>query len=664
MLNRKAVAIVYFSFISVLMIYGSEVPALKNIKIAREAFREKDYYTAIEYYKASLQSNPRFTNALYGLSLTYFRLNQFEESLKYILKARKIDKNETSLMVLQGRIYTALGRFNEAFPLFTEALQREPNNVDAKIGRAELFVAEGNIIDAISIYNNTLLNFPDNKRTLLSLIIILDSRGLYSKADPYVSHLLRMFPNDSVVQYTAARHFQAENLPDRIEKYAEAAVALDKNNKDAVLLLSKIYVKQKRYSDAEVLLQKVLKVNRSQPLVWYMLAEVYRLDKRNNKALQAYSIALSLQPEDEIIRIAFEAFIEDTKLPNDPVRKKYADFHFQKGKELETKDYIDKAREEYRRGLFIAPHSASGWLLYANLVKKEGYISRYLSILKEVEKIDPNSRDLKDNIEIYQSLISNTVASKWKINQFEVQKQNVKIGIYSGVRNDFENTAYFNADYYINRNLKNLLLGAERVDVINLGEKKAFSESFKLARRNKCDYFLMVDSSGNNMNFSLSADLYHGKTGALLKKFSIYRTGNGKVSSALQKLSDSMQALIPLSGKIIKRSADKVLVNLGRIDGIKPGMVFSIVESGYNFILDDQFRYNIPESHLLGEVKIDAVDDLVSEGVVKKYTFFDLINVGNDIIIKSEHKKSSKEQHPAGYGEISSEMYKTILTLP
>ncbi len=664
MLNRKAAAIVYFSFISVFMIFGSEVPALKNIKFAGEAFREKNYYTAIEYYKASLQSNPEFINALYGLSLTYFRLNEFEESLKYLLKARKIDKNETSLLVLQGRIFTALGRFNEAFPLFNEALQREPNNIDAKIGRAELFVAEGNIIDAIRIYNETLLYFPDNKRTLLSLIIILDSRGRYSEADPYVSHLLRMFPNDSIVQYTAARHFQAENLPDRIEKYAEAAVVLDKNNKDAVLLLAKIYVNQKRYSDAEILLQKVLKVNRSQPLVWYMLAEVYRLDKRNDKALQAYSIALSLQPEDEIIRIALESFIEDTKSPDDPVRKKYADFHFRNGKELETKDYIDKAREEYRRGLFIAPHSASGWLLYANLIKKEGYVSRYLSILKEVEKIDSHSRDLKDNIEIYQSLISNTVASKWKVNQFEVQKQDVKIGIYSGIRNDFGNTAYFNADYYINRYLKNLLLGAERIDVIDLGEKKAFSEAFNLARKSKCDYFLMVDSTGINENFSLSADLYHGKTGALLKKFSIYRTGNGKVSSALKKLSDSIQALIPLSGKIIKRITNKVLINLGRADGIKPGMVFSIVEPGYNFILDDQFRYNIPQSHLLGEIKVDAVDDLISEGVVKKYTFFDLINVGNDIVVKSEQKKSSKEELPVDKGSTSSEMYKTILTLP
>ncbi len=661
-MKNKIIVLAFFLSITVSFLFGEGNRALYNNNLADEAYKEQNYYTAIEYYKAALQINPDYIDALHGLSLTYFKLEEYNEALKYLLEARRIDSFETSLMVLEGRIYTALGRYDDALKIFKSSLLKEPNNTEADLGMAELFVAEGDVLDAVKIYNKTLLYLPDDKRTLLSLIIILDKERHFQEADRYVSHLLRLYPNDSVVQYTAAKHFLSEGKADQIEAHAAAAVALNEKNQQAVLLLTRLYLGQKKYAQASHLLTQVLKINRNQPLIWYMLGEVYRLEKNDVQALQSYAIAVNLDADDELIRMALETFIIDHTAPYNVARDKYAAYHFAKGKAFETRNYLNKARREYRRGLIIAPHSDSGWLLYANLLKRFGFINRYLSILEQVAKDTPQDKNLQDKIEIYKSLIVDTVASKWKINQFEINKTGITLGIYSSNKNSL---LHFNADYYLNRYLKNLLQGTERLSVTGMGEELAFAQAFNKARNNHCDYFVMLDSTEGEDTFSVTAKMYHGETGALLKEFSLYRTGNNRVSNALTKVSTSIQALIPLEGKILKREFNTALIDLGRADGIKKDDVFFIINPSFKPSINENFTFSVDSSHLLGEIKITRIDDLISEGTIKKYTFFDLINTGDTLIPDTKEGKTSQENtHTPAANTAPSDIYKTILTLP
>ncbi len=634
-------------------LFGAESRALSQDARADEAYRAKNYFTAIEYYKAALQENPHYVDALYGLSLTYFTLNEYTEALKYISRARKIDVHDTSLMVLEGRIYTALGKFSEALKTFKYSLVKEPNNTEAELGLAELYVAEGDVLDAVGIYSKTLRYLPDDRRTLLSLIVILDKEGKFREADKYVSHILRLYPNNSVVQYTAAEHYILEGKTDQIEAHAAAAVALDGKNQKAVLLLTQLYIRQKHYAEAAVLLQKVLKIQRDEPLVWYMLGEVYRLEKNTASALQSYAIAVALDGNDELLRMALENFVIENTSPDSLMREKYARYHFNNGRELEERNYLSKAREEYRRGLLIAPHSDTGWLLYAHLLKQSGYMSRYLSILEEVAKDKPHDTELQDKIEIYKSLLVNTVASRWKIDQFAIAKSVTAVGIYSSKQ---DSSSHFNAGYYINRSLRNLLQGSERITIAGIGENLDFADAFNDARKNNCTYFLMLSSAEDSHTFSVHVKLFHGKTGALLREFSLYRTGNNRITSALSRVSDTVISMIPLQGKILKMKFDTALVNIGLSDGIKKGDTFFIANN---------FVYPVDKAHLLGEIKITGVDDLVSEGTVKKYTFFNLINPGDAVVPDKKHDTpSGKGTTVQTQSPPSGDMYKTIRTLP
>jgi len=50
----------------------------------------------------------------------------------------------------------------------------------------------------------------------------------------------------------------------------------------------------------------------------------------------------------------------------------------------------------------------------------------------------------------------------------------------------------------------------------------------------------------------------------------------------------------------------------------------------------EKIGLNFDPALLLGEVEITKTDDLVSEGILTKYSFFDLINPGDSLIKKTE----------------------------
>ncbi len=643
--------------------YGETNTAIDLLRTAENEYYQEHYYSAIEYYKTALQKNPVFVDALYGLAETYLKLSEYKTAEEYVIRARKIDKYSVPLKILEGRIYTALGKFKEAGENFNAVLQQEPNNNEAKTAVAELNIAEGNILSAIDIYNTIINHSPEDKRSLLSLILILDNQHLYTKAEEYVEKALRLFPEDSMVQYTAAVHFLLEGNSERVEPHTLNAVSLNPENTEAVLLLARLYMESGRYEEAAEQLNSILKGNRNQPLIWYILAEVYRLEGNTNDALRSYSIALSLSPNDELIRMAFEDFIVDNTDPDNPVRTKYAAYHLETGRRYEELNYLKKAKFEYRRALYIDPHSNEGWLVYANLLKTEGYKAKYLSILKELAKNGNHGTDIADEIEIYESILQDSVSSIWGINQFEIEKPLFKIMLF-GIHEDFSQK-YYNAGLYINKYLKNVLMGNERIEVLQTDETDGFSQAFNEARGNAADYFIQVIPELSGNNFRVDLKVYIGSTGTLINEFTVFRTGNRRISSAMAMAGSTIENLIPLQGTIIQRDFNKVLLDIGAAESVEKGTVFYITKPQERLTVDEDFNFRIEMDKIIGEVTIDDVDDLVSEGTVKKYDFFDLIAPGDFVFVKkSEEKTQTIENNVNTINNPPSKLYKTILTIP
>ena len=96
---------------------------------------------------------------------------------------------------------------------------------------------------------------------------------------------------------------------------------------------------------------------------------------------------------------------------------------------------------EYQRALMLDPSNAAARLAYADILELNGMHELYLSQLKFVKENSDVKlpRSLNDTIEAYDSLLNNTLAKRWKVDAFYLDKIRWNIAVFYT-----ENTSTFN----------------------------------------------------------------------------------------------------------------------------------------------------------------------------------------------------------------------------
>jgi hypothetical protein len=182
---------------------------------------------------------------------------------------------------------------------------------------------------------------------------------------------------------------------------------------------------------------------------------------------------------------------------------------------------------------------------------------------------------------------------------------------------------------------------------------------YRSARESGSDYFLELSVTEMSRAFDITVNLYHAGTGRLLSTFHTYRTVNNRLQDGLLSIATSVSASLPLRGTLLQKKFDTGLIDLGGIDGIKKGDVLSIVKKGSLQLAKDAVGLSYPNESLVGTFTVTRVDDLISEGTLAKNGFFDLINPGDSLIMKTKEEKPAKETEI-----VQRDTYKTLLTIP
>lgn len=638
------------------------MPLTRMQKEAETALIENDYYRSITFFMEILGKNPSYFDARLGIAEAYLLLEEYEEALDHILKAILLDKSSIDAKIIYGRILTGQREFAEARALYMVILEEELNNMSALFSLAELEVAEGNILNALDLYKNALAKSPGDRRALISSIILFDSIKKNEISETYVDQVLILYPENAYVNYIAAKHYYESGKINTALEFATRSFDLDSENPDTTFLLSLIYFSMEKYDMAVVLIENSLNITRSNSEIWYLLGEVYLKLGNIDKSIYCYATAIRYSSQYELPRIALENTIIENKPIDDPIRTKYADYHFNRGVEYVDRNYSIQARNELRRGLLIDPHSIKGKKLYAGLIKTDGYLNKYLSLLKSIASQKPNDMYLADEVEIYQSIISTTVSEEWDIDQFIIDVPKYNIELFLNKSSIPYNT--YNEGFHLGSYLIHILHGYENIESNFNILPSDFSNAFKTAREKGSDYFIMFDFRDTKRSFSANASIYHSGTGSLLREIPVFRTGNQKISLSLQTLSRTLSESLPVWSKIIERKFNRVLLNVGNIQGTTPGDIFLVIREDNFHLKKDSLGLELNPELLLGEVEITKTDDLVSEGILKKYLFFDLINPGDYLIKKTESMDISESDKNSINENLQVDLFKSIISIP
>ncbi len=217
-----------------------------------------------------------------------------------------------------------------------------------------------------------------------------------TKAVAQFAKVLQKNPDNAAAQYATANALSKTGKTTEAIPYAVKAYALDGKNKFYALLLAELYVKQKRYGEAEQLYEAMLKQGPENAEYGVELAAIYLFDDKPDKALDTYNrVERELGINEEISRQKQRIYLKQNKIdkaveeaekmvqsePGDP------DYLLEGAELLVANDRSDEAIGWIDRALRLNPDLPQAHVLLADIYRKKGDTAR---VTEELNKVITN----------------------------------------------------------------------------------------------------------------------------------------------------------------------------------------------------------------------------------------------------------------------------------
>jgi tetratricopeptide (TPR) repeat protein len=611
---------------------------------------DEDWYTAAESLLECLRLNPAHAEGTAALAECYYALGEFDQALVWTRKARALARGNLGLANLEAFALIGLGRLKEAEEVIGEVLRREPYNKEALFAASELDIARGRLGEAVTRYQEAVRRYPDDRRLLISLALALGSLGETGAARTYIERAIIRHPQDYRVYYYAAYlDAKAGRLSTAI-RYAEDALYFRPGYGPAFSLLANLRYRAGQYAEAARLADEAIAFNREDIYAWYLKGVAYNRLGKKEEAITILSNAAMIDPNNEFVRAALEDLLLSETALESPQRSRWAAWHFNRGRDYQSRNLIEQALFEYRRGLRLNPY-APNRREYAELLRIEGYPSRYLDELRFMRDLGFSDRDLTDAIETYEALLDEALYQRWSVNPLETAKPHWKIAVFSLATQ----SGFYHADAgaTASRYIKDILTHERNIRIMELELSQAsFSQAFRRAREADADYFLIISLSENERDLSLKGELFVGRTGSPAAVFSAYRTGADRLRNASRGIADQLHRTLPFRGELLRYKQGQGLIDKGRADGVTLEGAYDVVKKGQTLVLHEGIGLAYSPDDVVGTLTITAADEEVAAGTVTRNGFFDRITPGDEIILHIQKDEKLPGSEPIADPEL------------
>lgn len=641
---------------------NSKLSATELYDLGMDYFAEKNWWQASEKFQEALQKNNAYADAWYMLSKCSYEMNQFDLCIEYITKAQNYAGEKPEYINLRAFSLISTGKFEEAEKLFNSVLKKYPNDIEARFGLAELNLFNGKISGAEGLYKDALKRQPSNVKALLSLALVSTELGKRDLAREYINKALQTHANNEEVYYIASYLSAMNGDYADAERKALMAVQVNGNYDSAYELLGAIFYAQKRYQDVIDIADFRINRNRNLIQAWFMKGLALEKLGRFEESMATWEAGLDIDPTDEIMRCAFELSILRNTNIEDPRRKGWASYHVKKGQEYQKKYLGPQVRYEYQTALKLNPKNKYARSAFAQMLYNDGFNENYLEQIKFVKDntSEPEFKDpakptdaetnrqisyirLSDTIEGFESLMDNTLAKKWDINPFYLDKTRWNIGIY--YMEKVEPLYHCDIARIAANTLRLMFQGISSTNVrLHPESVTGYADAYKKAHDRNLDYFIILTGDETDRDVKIDAVVYSGRTGTKTESFSVYRTGNERFSGALLRLRKNILSILPVRAKILNRNLGEMLVDIGKSEGMVKNAVFTVVKKGAMKTSDTGIGLVYNDRDVLGTITLTRVSEEISEGTLSDTGFYDRVNSGDEIILVKVPEQNSSDQ--------------------
>ncbi|GAB3991001.1 tetratricopeptide repeat protein [Spirosoma daeguense] len=214
-----------------------------------------------------------------------------------------------------------------------------------------------------------------------------------AKAITQFEKLLQKQPSNAAAHYSLANALVKSGKLNDAVAHAAKAHNLSADNKYYSLLLAELYVKQKRYAEAEALYEAILKKGSENAEYGVELAAIYLFDEKPDQALNAYNLVeRELGTNEEITRQKQRIYLKQNKIdkaieeaeklvasePSEP------DYLLEGAELLIANDRVDQAITWIDRALKLNSDLPQAHVLLADIYRKKGDMARVKTELNQV----------------------------------------------------------------------------------------------------------------------------------------------------------------------------------------------------------------------------------------------------------------------------------------
>lgn len=625
-MNKKRFILLILIIIFSFNMFAADT-AVENYDKGKAAYANKEYNTAIFYFKRATEINPEYFDAFLQLSHLYYDLQKFDYAYQYISKALYLSPKNSDIILFSAIIETELGRYEIAEKKFRNILKKNPLSIDAYNGLIFIYLQTNRRILAKKNLDIIQKSESMNYRSIYLMAKYYDSIDK-SKAEKYYRlNIERNSLNPNSYFDFSLFQFRQGNLDKAIENIL-TAIKID-NKIKYQKYYGKYLLFENKGDQAVSVFRKILQQNSNDYLSFYHLAFANYLISNYDNTVESLKKALHLRSDDEFSSLLMDLILENKYGVDNNERKIRSKYYYNKAmkakNELHYNLYLYNLRESIRMypKNSLARLELAQYFLYLNM--PERYIKELIVASKYLDSVD-----LRDRIEIEKKRISYKLGDDWGINQYDIERDIIKIPLF--FNKDIENYHYGSENSFANL-LQKFSFENYKYEFIIFDDKK-YTEPEKMEASQKLNspFFVNVTMKETINSINTVLRLYNSHTKELLKEYPDYQTGNDRVVLIANNATEKLIRDIPFKTHIIKISGDKGIINAGRNSGIKLKDKFWILKpQNYQIELDRAyFIYNYDD--IKGECVVVKLDENIAQIKIKDKDYITNIGV-NDIVI-------------------------------
>ncbi len=253
---------------------------------------------AVSVYRAAIEVDPKQLEARLGLAQALAATGQFSAAEQELTAAAKAQPDSPFPPHLLGRMQLARGNTEAAAAATDAALKIAPDFAPALLDKGDVLLGAGEIEEALALYDRAVATDNRNATAHFKRGVLLQQQRRDAQARQAYLDVINIDP-DFAPAYNNLAWMQAEagQQLDQASQWATKAVKLEPNNPAFRDTQGWVYRAQRRFEEAETVLEKAATMAPPIADVHYHLGLVYLDQKKTDPARRALKDALAIDPK-------------------------------------------------------------------------------------------------------------------------------------------------------------------------------------------------------------------------------------------------------------------------------------------------------------------------------------------------------------------------------